>query len=322
MNNQESDIQNNPQYHLSDKEEKELFNQIKEGKDAALRLKQDSLTENERNELMSQVSKAAEAKNRIFLAHIKLIDDVKYKYCYNPMYWLEDVRQDVAFKLMECIDKYDSENGAAFTTYAERCISSSVIDIMATQTSLIINKKNRIKNLWKMKQFLSDFYMLNGKEAEIKDIMEYMGVGEKAASNMMKYDYSVVSYDAPAGISDEGTEFDHDSRIVCQSNDTSGDTIDRMTDQNLFNTTDALVPGSVLYEEVQMQLADIMEKYCTKTEQMILDYRFGFYGDAMTDMQISEKLGMTEEQVEQIWAEALLKLEEPCRKLGLDQILD
>ena len=54
---------------------------------------------------------------------------------------------------------------------------------------------------------------------------------------------------------------------------------------------------------------------------MVLDYRFGFHGDPISDEEIAIKLGITEEEVKRIWGLALLKLEEPCKEYEMKDAL-
>lgn len=302
---------------LTKEEEEVLFLLVRQGQEAKEQLKKNYLTDDEKSILEGQVEKAADAKKKLFTANMYLIDNVKYQYNEICRYWLEDVQQDAAIKLMECIERYDPDRGAAFSTYAERCIKGCIVDALAVNSSPMITKKNRTLNLWKLKRFQSDFYMENGREAKIEDIMEYMQMEKGTVCRLLSQDYSVVSYDTPPDY--EGREYltpmEYENCCIAE------ETLDKMTDHNLMNLTDSMVPGSYLYEQVGKQLENILISCCNGTERIILYYRFGFFGQPFSDQQIADKLGMDVSQVEQIWGAALLKLEDPCKNLGLNKIL-
>lgn len=322
MNLSETDRSKDKKSALTEEEETTLFKQIDEGKKAARLLRKGNLSENEKIHLSQAIERAAEARKRIFTEHLFLIDEVKYNYCYNPLYWLEDVEQDAAIKLMECIDKYDLNNPASFSTYARKCIMGSVIDSLAENTSLIHKKKSFVKRVWQLNRFKSDFFRDQGYEPSNQEILDNMGIGKNALKNISRYNYLVFSYNAsPKGQSDDDSS-DMEDKVSGRDSEYSDMSHPDQTDQAFYETTDCLKKGSVIYEQVQAQLAEVIDENCTEQEKMILDYRFGFYGEPMTDAQIAEKLNMDVNEVQLIWARVLLNLEEPCKKKGLHMILD
>lgn len=303
---------------LTDDEEKKLFAIVSKGKKAEQLLKNKNIPEEKRQKLEKIIDEGNDARNRIFCANLKLIDDVQYDYCYNPLYWLEDVQQDATIKLMACISSYDPKKGVRFKTYAYRCIKGCVIDTLAKNTSLLVREKNSVKQLWKINRFKSDFFKIMGRDPEDQEIMSGLHIGKSALQNVYKYNKQVYSYNS-CPTKEDGATTDKDEPLSNEVFDSEGAL--KCDDQDMLDVTDTLVQGSLIHEQVSEQLKEILDANCTEKERMILDYRFGFYGEPMNAAEIAEKLGMDENEVELTWARVLLKLEEPCRKQGLDQLL-
>lgn len=309
-------------YKLTREEETSLFYLVKEGQTAQKQIQEGKITGDERRSLESKIKIAEDAKKRIFLSNLKLLDDIKYKCFESPMYPLEDIKQDAAIKLMDCIEHYDPQRDVSFATFASKCIDGYIIDTMAVNSSILSEKKGHRKNIWKAERFQSDFYKLYGREAETKDLMEYMGIGESLANNLMNNKYSMISYEAQLDNTDDDMSGKpkQDHLVTYSQKSCPEETLEKIRDHNLSDTVNELKKGGILHEQVSAQLSDIMIRICTKKEKIILEYRFGFKGEPMTDEQIAQMLGMDVIQVEQIWATALVKLETPCRKMGLNQI--
>lgn len=290
---------------LSEVEERELFQVIREGKYAKIQLDKMEMGQEEKEINFYAVKKAEEAKLKIFFAHTYLIENVRYNYYSSVMYGLEDVMQDAAIVLLTCIDKYDCRQDCRFATYAAKAIGMQFVDSMAKNYSMIHSKKNFVKNLWKRKRFESDYYKMHGRQPEPGEITEHTGLGKRALEHTYRFAESVVSYDS--GISLHGEE-----EMEMELGDGEISPLDEQTD--------TLSKDTILHKQVKAQLFDIIKKHCSEKEQMILDYRFGFHGTPMKNGEIAEKMGITENEVGLITARTIIKLEEPCRKMELDQI--
>lgn len=302
---------------LSDEEEAQYFSTIAKGKRAKQLLNKGGVAEDKKKALYNLIEQAEDAKNKIFCANLKLIDNVQYNYCYNPLYWLEDVKQDAAIKLMSCITSYEPGKGS-FRAYASKCIKGCILDTLATNTNLIIQEKSFVKQVWKVDRFISDWHKTHGIDPTEQEIIENLPIKKQALYNVYNYNKQVYSYNtgvnpedgSPASIEDPANKDVQGTEYAL-----------RYEDQQLVNTTETLEEGTVLHKQVRKQLLKILDEYCTDQERMILDYRFGFFAEPMAAMEIAELLNMDENEVELIWARALFKLEEPCRKKGLNLIL-
>lgn len=303
---------------LTDDEERLLFSLVEKGKKAEELLNTKKYKDSVNKRLKRIIGQGNEARNRIFCANLKLIDNIQYDYCYNPLYWLDDVQQDAALKLMACISSFDPHKGVSFKTYAYKCIKCCVVDTLAKNTNLLVREKNFVKQTWKVNRFKSDFFKINGRVPEDKEIMDELNIGKFALENIYKYNRQIYSFDF-CPVKKEGDPSDADEMYGRDIFDLDG--VLKCDDQNMLDMTDSLTKGSFIYEQVSDQLKEILDANCTEKERMILDYRFGFYGEPMNAAEIAEKLGMDENEVELTWARVLLKLEEPCRKQGLDQLL-
>lgn len=300
---------------LSEEEEAQFFSAVAEGKRARTLLNEKSLSEDRKESLHTIIEQAEDAKSKIFCAYLKLIDNVQYSYCYNPLYLLEDVKQDAAIKLMDCVTNYVPGRGS-FRSYANKCIKGCVLDSLATNTNLIVQKKGFVKQVWKVDHFISDWHKVYGINPTEQEIIDNLPIKRQALYNVYRYNKQVYSYNAGIGTED-GSHVPGDETV-------SKDVYDAeyaCDDQRLENTTETLEEGTMLHQQVRKQLLEILDEYCTEQERTILNYRFGFFTEPMAASKIADLTDMDENEVELIWARALFKLEAPCREKGLNLVL-
>lgn len=306
---------------LTREQECQLFQKIKQGKEAQKQVNKEGFSEEERSVLEHIIQEGQEAKNSIFLSYLWITDRVKYISVKNRACTIEDLKEEAAVKLLECINFYDPGREATFMTFAKKCIDGHINDVIAENDTVLTVKKEHQKNLWKIEKFTSDYYKVNGKQANIRDIMKHMGITETKARNLLGKSYTMLSYEGQLENMGSENPSSEDKLVIFNQKSCPEETLERLVDHDLVNTVDSLNCGGVLYEQVQKQLQEILMQTCSDTERVVIHLRFGFAGDPCTDQEIADKLGIDRIMVEQIWAGALLKLETPCRNLGLQNIL-
>lgn len=292
---------------INKEEERELFRVISQGREAEKKLgsEKGKMDQAEKEVYGHIIKNAEDARLKIFSANVYLVDEVYNGYLKNnTIYSIEDLRQDAAVMLLKCIDRYEYSPDCRFSTYAAKCMRGNAMDNITENTwEYIGTKKNFLKKVWEKNRFTYKFYCRHGRYPTKEEVMEGIGIGRRAYENVNRCPRKVIDFykiSKAGGIND----FDLVADFV--------NTIDEQTD--------GLEDGTILHSQVKAQLYGIIEKYCSKEEQMVLDYRFGFNGVPLKNGEIAGKMGITEEEVGRITAMTILKLEEPCRKMGLDRI--
>lgn len=286
-------------------EEQKYFEKVQRGK--KVRKKKDGSYNDREKRILEE---ALDARSRIFFMHADLIDKVYYAYFARTQKIPDDVRQNSAEAILASIKTFDPEKGVKFSTYASTAIKRAIIKTVAGQ-SLLSVKSGFLKNCYLLESASYEFQKEHGRLPTQNDLVDMLPFGRRAVRNVLYRRRSLVhmcDINSPEG------EDDDFSLSIC-SKQAEG------LDDPVLDEVTELQPGGLLYCEISEQLSNILNTYCTIEEQMVLDYRFGFHGDPISDEEIAIKLGITEEEVKRIWGLALLKLEEPCKEYEMKDAL-
>lgn len=295
-------------YQLSEEDEKILFSKVQKGK--LIQKKIDSgedITEEEKETL----NEARRARNKIFAATVNLIDIIYYSYFTNDEVIRNDARQEAAIALFNCIDSFNPDKQVRFNTYASKALKRSIADTFI-QRPVLCEKRGFLRNYWLLEKANAEFLKEHGRKPTNDELAQILPYGKRALKNAQcrKRTISLLSDLNPSTDNEESSDDSLEHRMS-----------DAYAIDTVLEDVTCLSSCGFLYKQVQEQLNNIMNTYCTQEEQMILDYRFGFHGEPLQDEEIAKKFNMTVAEVQIIWGRAVMKLEEPCRKAGLDNVL-
>ncbi len=256
------------------------------------------LSPEEELELSEKVAHGDEiAKNKLAESNLRLVVSIAKRYVGRGLLFL-DLIQEGNIGLMKAVDKFDSDKGYKFSTYATWWIRQAITRALADQARTIRVPVHMVETINKMSRIQRQLTLELNREPSEEELAKKMGISLDKVREVIKISQEPVSLETPIGEED-------DSHL--------GDFI---KDESSMSPEE-YATNEILKEEIRSVLMTLQVR-----EQEVLELRFGLVdGTCHTLEEVGKKFNVTRERIRQIEAKALRKLRHPSRAKKLRDFL-
>ncbi len=256
------------------------------------------LSPEEELELSEKVASGDEyAKNKLAESNLRLVVSIAKRYVGRGLLFL-DLIQEGNIGLMKAVDKFDSDKGYKFSTYATWWIRQAITRALADQARTIRVPVHMVETINKMSRIQRQLTLELNREPTEEELAKKMGISIDKVREVIKISQEPVSLETPIGEED-------DSHL--------GDFI---KDESSMSPEE-YATNEILKEEIKSVLMTLQVR-----EQEVLELRFGLVdGTCHTLEEVGKKFNVTRERIRQIEAKALRKLRHPSRAKKLKDFL-
>ena len=273
---------------LTLEEEVDLAKRIEQGFIAREEISDFKIKSTKRHEeLLLLIDDGLTAVDHLITANSRLVISIAKRYTHRGIPFL-DLIQEGNIGLMRAVKRFDYKRGYKFSTYATWWIRQAVTRALADQSRTIrlpVHMSDQLSKMFRMQHQLSQQL---GRDPEVAEIAEAMGVTSEKIQQMSKYAQYPLSLDKPISI-------DGDSVL--------GDYIEDQESPDPFEVTTISL--------LRQHLDQIFEMLPPR-EVLILKLRFGLSnGETHTLREVGLKIGVSRERIRQIEAQAMRRLRHP-----------
>ena len=251
------------------------------------------------NQLTAAASAMEAVRGKIVEANLLLVASIaKHYHCYTASLSFLDLMQEGSIGLMKAVEKFDSQRGCRFSTFATWWIMQTIRRAL-DQQSQVIRTPSYVGEIRRFiaraqAQLVKDLE----REPNLKEIAEAVNLPESRVIEMLQSATGMIPLDSPL-------REDTDTMISELLADESG-----------------VSPEAVLLCLSEKAAIDQVLSTLSPREKLVIQLRYGLTdGTEYSLAQIGPKLGVSRERVRQIEVQALRKLRHPTRVKYLKELL-
>lgn len=225
------------------------------------------------------------ARDKLVLENIGLVYSVSRRFA-GRGYELEDINQIGTIGLIKAIDKFDDSFDVRFSTYAVPMIAGEIKRFLRDDGMLKVSRSLK-ENGYRIKKASDELVSQNGREATIEEL---------AAATELSVEDVVMALEANTDVeSIYRTIYQNDGNEVYLVDKLSGSSGDTVRDE--FAGAQEQLLNSILLEQLLAELDEM--------EGKLIMLR---YFKEMTQIQVADKLGISQVQVSRLEKKILRKL--------------
>jgi len=231
-------------------------------------------------------------RQRILYSHLRLVISIARQSCNQPQQLL-DIVQEGNIGLVKALDRFDSNLGHKFSTYATWWVRHEIMRALARQTRVIRIPQHMLATISRINRAEQNFVKRFGVEPTVEDLATELEMPKARIHAIRQMARQQISLQAPI----RSASLSEDSEI------TQEDRFGTDSDDEDFNPEQHLA-FQFLRDVVHKAVNDLPER-----DRKFIRMRFGLDGyEPMTIRQIAEDFHLTRERIRQIEASVFEKL--------------